>query len=241
MVLFYFGRPVSSIVALGFVASKEPKLLKGHFDWTKRKRATFCDFSPIWLLRKKAPLEEICNNSALKAWYQKKPYRNSRELALRIGRSLLSEITRNNPDIQRRLSKLGIKVSEHPKPRLKTKHPVLKQFAEGGVKEITSELQQRNPKLRAQAIAVYGETCRACGFNFEKHYGDIAAGYIEVHHLKPLSERKSKRNVTIEDVDVVCANCHRVLHRNGRKPISLDALRKVIKQRRKQRRPSGEP
>jgi predicted HNH restriction endonuclease len=93
-------------------------------------------------------------------------------------------------------------------------------------------LQKRNTNLRKQAIAVYGEGCRACGFNFGDFYGELGAGYIEVHHLKPLSRRKAERKTTIEDVDVVCANRHRVLHRNGRKPLSLDELRKSIRRRK---------
>ncbi len=104
-------------------------------------------------------------------------------------------------------------------------------FQEGGIQEVTIELQRRNPQLRAQAIAKYGYHCQVCGFDFEEFYGDIGAGYIEVHHLCPLSEQKTEHIATIEDVAVVCANCHRVLHRNGREPISLDELRKAIKQR----------
>jgi hypothetical protein len=193
LVLFYFGAPVKSIVAVGFVAS-EIRTEKGDFDWTNRKKVTFCDFAPIWLLTKQAPLDEACDASGLKAWYKTKPYRNSRELKEDIAWKLLCEIEDSNPDIRNRLSKFNIQVSGHRKSAVKRPTSSLKQFSEGGVREMTVELQNRNPQLRAQAIAVYGETCRVCGFNFEEFYRELGAGYIEVHHLKPLSESLSENS-----------------------------------------------
>ncbi len=231
LVLFYFSDPLKSIVAVGFVAS-ELNTLKGHWDWTDRKQVTFCDYSPIWLLKKKIQLKEACRTFALKAWYGTTPYRHSHELKPHIARKLLSIITKANPEIQDRFRRLNIETSVHPRSRGERKSPAPQEFLEGGTRQVTTELQCRNPQLRAQALAMYGESCRVCGFNFADVYQELGAGYIEVHHLRPLSEKKSKRKVTVEDVDVVCANCHRVLHRNGRKPISLNKLRDAIKRRR---------
>jgi len=105
-------------------------------------------------------------------------------------------------------------------------------FPEGAVKEMTRELQQRNSKLRAEAIAKYGDSCQVCEFNFGEFYGSLAEGYIEVHHLSPLSAHKGERVTTMKDVAVVCANCHRALHRNGKIPIPIEELKKIIKQQR---------
>lgn len=107
-----------------------------------------------------------------------------------------------------------------------------KGFIEGGVQEIIVEMQKRDNRLRAQAIERYGYNCYICGFNFEKVYGELGIGYIEVHHLIPLSDIKDERVNTIEDVCVVCANCHRVLHHNGKEPIPVDELRKNVEERR---------
>jgi 5-methylcytosine-specific restriction protein A len=71
-----------------------------------------------------------------------------------------------------------------------------------------------------------------CGFSFEESYGELGKGYIEVHHLNPLSDRDTERTTTVEEVAVVCANCHRVLHRNGKAPIPLEEIRKIVEQRR---------
>lgn len=107
-----------------------------------------------------------------------------------------------------------------------------KGFREGGIQEIILEIQKRDSRLRAQAIEHYGYDCYVCGQNFEKIYGELGAGYIEVHHLPPLSSAKEERVITVEDVRVVCANCHRVLHHNGKDAIPVDELRKIVRERR---------
>jgi len=106
------------------------------------------------------------------------------------------------------------------------------EFPEGGIQEVTLELRKRNPLLRKQAIARYGYRCQICGFSYEEFYGELGKGYIEVHHLTPLSDRENETNTGIEDVAVVCANCHRILHRNGKTPISLESLREIVKHKR---------
>jgi 5-methylcytosine-specific restriction protein A len=32
----------------------------------------------------------------------------------------------------------------------------------------------------------HGTSCRCCGFDFEKVYGEHGKGFIHVHHIKPL-------------------------------------------------------
>ncbi|MGM0584318.1 MAG: HNH endonuclease [Pseudomonadota bacterium] len=56
-------------------------------------------------------------------------------------------------------------------------------------------------------------SCEICGFDFEKTYGSIGAQFIEAHHVNPLSEASGEHEVSIEDLIAVCANCHRMLHR----------------------------
>jgi hypothetical protein len=174
LILFYFGDPMMSIAAIGIVAS-ELHTYKGRRDWTNRKETTFCDFAPIWLL-KPVLLKETSYRIGLQNWYSTRPYRNSRELAPKVAQKLLAEITSNNPNIQRRISKLGIEISEMTKQSDRRKkvfrRPSL-EYSEGGVREITIELQRRNPNLRKQAIAIYGESCRVCRFNFGDFYGAL--------------------------------------------------------------------
>ncbi len=57
-------------------------------------------------------------------------------------------------------------------------------------------------------------TCEACGFDFEKAYGSLGKGYIECHHLIPLSNFDSKKETKMEDLALLCSNCHRMIHKD---------------------------
>jgi hypothetical protein len=69
--------------------------------------------------------------------------------------------------------------------------------------------------------------CEVCGFDFREHYGDIGEGYIEGHHTKPISEMGDTEQTMIEDIAIVCANCHRMLHRK-RPWLSIHQLKNLL-------------
>jgi 5-methylcytosine-specific restriction enzyme A len=75
---------------------------------------------------------------------------------------------------------------------------------------------ERNQRLAQKAKRILGLTCQACGFNFEETYGPTGKDYIEAHHLTPLSQLKGKRIAfdAKQDFAVLCANCHRMIHRS---------------------------
>ena len=83
---------------------------------------------------------------------------------------------------------------------------------------------------RQRAIEIHGVECAICGFNFQKTYGDLGRGFIEVHHLKPLGETEEEAEVNpVTDLIPLCANCHRMIHRGKDGAISLDELRVIVK------------
>jgi 5-methylcytosine-specific restriction enzyme A len=75
---------------------------------------------------------------------------------------------------------------------------------------------ERNKKLSARAKKVHGYVCKSCGFDFEKRYGTLGKGFIEAHHLTPLSELKGHKVLLdpLRDFTVLCSNCHRMIHRS---------------------------
>jgi 5-methylcytosine-specific restriction endonuclease McrA len=92
----------------------------------------------------------------------------------------------------------------------------------------------RNASLTTRAKEHYGPTCRGCGFVFEAGYGELGRGYIECHHLDPLSERSEEEwtegiRSRLEDVAVLCSNCHRMIHRR-RPALSLEELRHAVRE-----------
>lgn len=69
--------------------------------------------------------------------------------------------------------------------------------------------------------------CEICKFDFEKVYGKIGIDFIEGHHDIPISELKENQETKIEDISLVCSNCHKMLHR--RKPwLTISELKKLI-------------
>ena len=89
---------------------------------------------------------------------------------------------------------------------------------------------ERNPAAARAAKSWHGCRCQACGFDFEQAYGVLGSDFIEVHHLKPLSslprDQATVLNV-VTDFAVLCANCHRMIHRLP-DPSDLEALRKIV-------------
>lgn len=65
----------------------------------------------------------------------------------------------------------------------------------------------RNKKKLAASL-----DCEICGFSFVRVYGNAAGDYCEVHHLLPLSDAEDVAQTRLEDLAIVCANCHRVIH-----------------------------
>lgn len=70
--------------------------------------------------------------------------------------------------------------------------------------------------------------CEVCGFSFAETYGTLAAGYCEVHHLLPLSLLDSVRKTGLEDLVILCANCHRVAHLRT-PPFEISEIRSMLK------------
>lgn len=100
---------------------------------------------------------------------------------------------------------------------------------EGGKKAKLTAYFERNPKLRADAVAFHGTTCKACGFNFHATYGEHGENYIEVHHLVPISTLPEPSSINPkEDLTVLCSNCHRMIHRKRKVTLSIDELRSLL-------------
>ncbi len=98
-------------------------------------------------------------------------------------------------------------------------------FAEGGATTLQSTRYERDRRNRAAAIAIWGCRCQACGFDFGERYGDVASGFIHVHHTTPVSDLALGTAVDpARDLVPLCANCHAVAHlRNP--PFSVVELR----------------
>ena len=103
---------------------------------------------------------------------------------------------------------------------------------EGRVLTRAHLVRERSRKLvEAKRTAVLRTTgtlaCEACGFDFAVTYGDRGTGFIEVHHAFPIHLLVPGTKTKLDDLHLLCANCHRMIH--SRRPwLTLDQLRAYL-------------
>lgn len=104
-------------------------------------------------------------------------------------------------------------------------------YLEGEKKEKISIIKERNPLARKKCIELKGTTCEICGMNFKEKYGEIGDGFIEVHHIIPISKIELEYEVDPEkDLIPVCSNCHSMLHRRfGGDFLTVNELKERIR------------
>lgn len=82
-------------------------------------------------------------------------------------------------------------------------------------------------KKKELALAAGDLSCEVCGFDFFSAYGVIGKGYIECHHNTPLHERDDNEETRLEELSLVCSNCHRMIHRK-RQWLSVEELKRLL-------------
>ena len=91
-------------------------------------------------------------------------------------------------------------------------------YPEGRKHMYTHLRRERNGLLIREAKKRFLQThdrlyCEVCGLDFERIYGIIGSGFIEAHHIIPLSEMDDIKDSRIEDIVLLCSNCHSMIHR----------------------------
>jgi 5-methylcytosine-specific restriction protein A len=103
---------------------------------------------------------------------------------------------------------------------------------EGQVLTRQHRVRERNRAIierrKAKALREHGRLhCEACDFDFTVRYGERGSGFIECHHTRPVSTLKPGEKTKLEELALLCANCHRMIH--IRRPwLSVDDLRRMI-------------
>lgn len=86
---------------------------------------------------------------------------------------------------------------------------------------------ERSRSLVRKAKEFHGTRCQvpSCGKELSEIYGELAAGYIEAHHLTPFASLEGRPTDLDPKTDfaVVCPDCHRMIHRRS-DPYSLEEI-----------------
>lgn len=106
-----------------------------------------------------------------------------------------------------------------PKPPKPPKTPK-DEIEEGGVVSIHLDKRERNPEARKKCFKHYWDLhggkiiCECCGIDFNEVYGELGLGFIEVHHLDPISNYDETHKIDpVNDLVPLCSNCHSMIHR----------------------------
>jgi hypothetical protein len=103
---------------------------------------------------------------------------------------------------------------------------------EGRRKWVLHLRRERNAKIvgakKAQVLKKTGRLqCEVCSFDFKERYGDLGKNFCEAHHIKPLSTLNEQTETKLDDLAILCSNCHRMIHRT--KPImGVAAFKKFL-------------
>jgi 5-methylcytosine-specific restriction protein A len=76
---------------------------------------------------------------------------------------------------------------------------------------------ERRSDVGRKVKRAQGYQCRVCGIDFAHVYGELGEHYIEAHHLTPISSIQEGEILPQDvhtDFAVLCANCHRMVHRH---------------------------
>jgi 5-methylcytosine-specific restriction protein A len=99
-------------------------------------------------------------------------------------------------------------------------------ITEGAKKTIIVNAYERSRKARRICIEEHGLQCTVCNFHFELFYGKLGAGFIHLHHLKPIADIGEEYLLDpVADLRPVCPNCHAMLHRTKDKQLSIEELK----------------
>ena len=106
---------------------------------------------------------------------------------------------------------------------------------EGQLGTRTSEYRVRSQRLRDAAVDYYSDSgripCHACEFDFSSAYDVIGQGYVQIHHLIPvsfLSGEPLDLEEALANVRPLCANCHQMVH-TKRPPLPIEEIKSRLR------------
>lgn len=102
---------------------------------------------------------------------------------------------------------------------------------------IRHRAKERNKKIVVQKkiIALKNDPllrCEICDFSFVEKYGKRGEWFAEVHHKMPLASLRESTKTILDDLAIVCSNCHRILHRKGHRTLEVDELKCILAEKK---------
>jgi predicted HNH restriction endonuclease len=202
----------------------DPKILKGtpgnwqHFvrvKWNDDFKPFRLVIYPHWSTVLKLEGENLQKFLSLDTKSRKKEQRDLKKIASGLKRTgkYLKRLVDRNENISPRKSLREIEVIE----------------AQTVLREV--EFRLRNRSIIKIKKMQSDFACEACGMKFERVYGEIGKGHIIAHHNNPIGKREKATKTRLEDISLLCSNCHEMVHRED-PPIKISELKKRIRTHR---------
>lgn len=106
-------------------------------------------------------------------------------------------------------------------------------FAEGWA--LTARHKFRDRRLRKKLLALKDDNslrCEICEFSPPSLDRSLQESFFEAHHRTPLAEAESRKLTRVSDMALLCAGCHRFIHKliaTERRWISVRAAADILK------------
>lgn len=142
----------------------------------------------------------------------------------------------NDQTVVQALTAIQLKNNQPSLPDVRTDIDFSTAGTEGAARLVSHLRRERSRALvEAKKVAARNTNgnlrCEACGFDFSITYGSLGEDFCEVHHLAPLSASAEPVVTTLDDLAVLCSNCHRIIHRSA-PMLSVAELSKVVARNR---------
>jgi hypothetical protein len=205
-VVFYLTAPTSAFVATG-VVNKKPRLVteRDSTEWFGHYAA---EIIAVQLLPRTVSRVEAMKQ--FPEWGFLRQPRRSSPVPPQWAERFLAYVEPSGP-------------SETPGER-----PAGVSDIEGTKTEVVALRSQRSRRLRNAAFQSAKGVCEVCGCDWSKVLGGRGVRVLQVHHRQQLSARRVPSLTRVEDLAVVCANCHLLLHLNAAEALSVDELRDML-------------
>lgn len=100
----------------------------------------------------------------------------------------------------------------------------VKHAIEGILTESRRTIRSRSRALRDEKLRNAGGICEACQTDYSRWHGLDATRVLTVHHRQQVSAFDEPRVSSLEDLAVLCANCHMLVHEDQRQALGVEEL-----------------
>lgn len=161
-------------------------------------------------------------------------YKSTEKLKIYEMQSMIMKKKPNNNTIYEFSHDLWDKFNKKIKKDIPNNDPALIGFEGGKGKKIKEHLaKERDSKFRNKYRKEFSyiKKCPACNMSSKNLYNIIDENkFLELHHIVPLKYVEQKTKITVEDVTLLCPNCHRAIHKimnkEKKKKIILEEFKK---------------